>query len=204
MGASETNRGPVADARDLGRVEHAVARIVAETEQPVGVYDATLKAIGDALDWRLGAAWEVDPQDGRLRCMRTWHDGAPVSEFEALSAALTLAPGEGLPGRVLVSARPAWIVDAPQDANFPRAEATRRSGLHAGFGFPLRSPRGVVGVMEFFAGELREPDERLLATMDTARQARWASSSPAGAPPRRCRRASPGCGPCSRRLWTRW
>ena len=75
MGASETNRGPVTDARDLGRVEHAVARIVAETEQPVEVYDAALKAIGEALDWRLGAAWEVDPQDGCLRCVRTWHAG---------------------------------------------------------------------------------------------------------------------------------
>jgi PAS domain S-box-containing protein len=57
------------------------------------------------------------------------------------------------------------MVDAPADANFPRAEAARRSGFHAGFGFPLRSPRGVVGVVEFFSSELREPDERLLATM---------------------------------------
>jgi PAS domain S-box-containing protein len=167
MGASPTNRGPVTDARDLGRVEHAVARIVAETERPVEVYDATLRAIGEALDWRLGAAWEVDQQNGCLRCVRTWHAGEQASEFETLSAALTLAPGEGLPGRVLVSGQPSWIVDAPQDANFPRAEAARREGLHAGFGFPLRSPRGVVGVMEFFADEMREPDQPLLATMDT-------------------------------------
>jgi PAS domain S-box-containing protein len=167
MGASGPNRGPITDARDLGRVEHAVARIVAETERPVEVYDATLEAIGGALGWRLGAAWEVDKQDGCLRCVRTWHAGEHSSEFEALSAELALAPGEGLPGRVLASGAPAWIVDAPKDANFPRAEAARRSGLHAGFGFPLRSPRGVVGVMEFFAGELREPDGPLLATMDT-------------------------------------
>jgi PAS domain S-box-containing protein len=167
MAASGANRGPITHARDLGRVEHAVALIVAETEGPVEVYDATLKAIGEALGWRLGAAWVLDPRDGRLRCVRTWHAGGPATEFETLSEALTLAPGEGLPGRVLASGCPAWIVDAPEDANFPRADAARRSGLHAGFGFPLRSPRGVVGVMEFFAEELREPDERLLATMDT-------------------------------------
>ena len=78
MGASETNRGPVADARDLGRVEHAVARIVAETEQPVEVYDATLKAIGDAPTGASGQRGKrFDPRDGRLRCMRTWHDEAP-------------------------------------------------------------------------------------------------------------------------------
>jgi PAS domain S-box-containing protein len=165
MGASGANRGPVTDARDLGRVEHAVARIVAETEHPVEVYDAALKAIGEALGWRLGAVWEVDPKDGRMRCKRTWHDGEGAGDFEALSATLALAPGVGLPGRVLVSGEPTWLVDAPDDANFPRAQAARRGGLHAAFAFPLRSPRGVVGVMEFFAGELREPDDRLLATM---------------------------------------
>jgi PAS domain S-box-containing protein len=67
---------------------------------------------------------------------------------------------------VLAEGAPAWIVSAPDDVNFPRAAAARRSGLHAGFGFPLRSPRGVVGVMEFFSSDLRELDDRLLATMD--------------------------------------
>src|SRR5205823_4719973 len=51
------------------------------------------------------------------------------------------------------------------DANFPRSAAALREGLHAAFGFPLRSPRGVVGVMEFFSHEAREPDERLLESM---------------------------------------
>ena len=144
-----------------------MARIVAETEQPVEVYDAALQAIGEALGWRLGAVWELDPKDGRLRCRRTWHGGERAGEFEALSATLALAPGVGLPGRVLVSGEATWLVDAPDDANFPRAQAALRGGLRAAFAFPLRSPRGVVGVMEFFTGELREPDDRLLAAMDT-------------------------------------
>jgi PAS domain S-box-containing protein len=165
MSGSAVNRRSSAQVRDLRRVEHAVARILAETERPVEVYDAALEAIGRPLGWQLGAVWELDPADGRLRCACTWHAGARTDEFEELSAALALSPGEGLPGRVLSSGRPAWLTDAPVDANFPRADAARRSGLHAGFGFPLRSPRGVVGVVEFFSKELREPDERLLATM---------------------------------------
>ena len=165
MSESGANREPVADARDPRRVEHAVARILAETERPVEVYEAALEAIGRPLGWRLGAVWELDSEDGRLRCVCTWQAGERTDEFQALSESLTLGPGEGLPGRVLASGEPAWLVDAPEDANFPRAPAARRTGLHAGFGFPLRSARGVVGVMEFFAGDLREPDERLLATM---------------------------------------
>jgi PAS domain S-box-containing protein len=159
----------IADRLDLQRIEHGVARILAQEEQPLEAYSAVLRVIGGSLGLELGSVWEVDPDDGRLRCVRTWHEGKGdgVKEFEALSERLVLAPGEGLPGRVVVSGEPAWITDVPDDANFPRAEAARRGGLHAAFGFPLRSPRGVVGVIEFFTREQREPDEGLLWTMAT-------------------------------------
>jgi len=156
----------IADRLDLQRTEHRVARILAETDQPMQAYDAVLEAIGTSLGWELGAVWEVDPDDGRLRCIRTWHAGesSNAREFEALSERLLLEPREGLPGRGVNAGEPTWMTDAPEDANFPRADAARRAGLHAAFGFPLHSPRGVVGVMEFFTRELRQPDERLLRT----------------------------------------
>ena len=131
----------------------------------------TLKAIGEALDWRLGAAWEVDPQDGCLRCVRTWHAGERAQRVRgAERGARRSRPARGCPAACWPAESRRGSSTRPQDANFPRAQAARRSGLHAGFGFPLRSPRGVVGVMEFFAGELREPDERLLAHDGRARQ----------------------------------
>jgi PAS domain S-box-containing protein len=154
-----------ADSRELRHVEHAVARILAESDRPVEVYGAALEAIGRPLEWELGAVWELDARHLRLRCVCTWRAGEGAPEFEALSERISLQIGEGLPGQVVSSGAPIWIVDAPEDANFPRADAARRSGLHAAFGFPLNSPRGVVGVMEFFSRELRQPDERLLQTM---------------------------------------
>jgi PAS domain S-box-containing protein len=157
----------IADRLDLQRVEHAVARILAEQEHPLDAYGAVLQVIGASLGWELGSVWEVDADDGRLRCVRTWHSGTEARQFEALSERLVLSPGEGLPGRVVSSGEPAWITEVPDDANFPRADVARRIGLHAAFGFPLRSPRGVVGVMEFFSHEHREPDQRLLWTMAT-------------------------------------
>jgi PAS domain S-box-containing protein len=153
-----------ADERELQAVEHAVARILAEIERPVEVYDAALEVIGDSLGWELGAVWELGG-DGRLRCIRTWHAGEGAPEFEALSERIALAAGEGLPGRVVETGEPVWMEDAPDDANFPRAEAARRAGLHAAFAFPMPSPRGVVGVMEFFSRALREVDPELLRTM---------------------------------------
>jgi PAS domain S-box-containing protein len=155
----------IADTEALHRAEHEVARILAETERPVDAYAAALDAIGTSLGWELGSVWEVRPDERTLRCARTWAAGDRAAEFMALSERIVLAPGDGLPGRVLLSGEPTWMTDAPTDGNFPRADAARRAGLHAAFGFPLRSARGIVGVMEFFSRELREPDERLLETM---------------------------------------
>ena len=88
--------------------------------------------------------------------METWHAfGIPAEEFEAASREISLAAGEGLPGRVWESGQPAWIPDVLADDNFPRAPAARRAGLHAAFCFPIRSARGVLGVIEFFTGEPR-------------------------------------------------
>src|SRR4051794_26128136 len=99
MADSDRDLGLTSGRRDLPAVERAVARILAETERPVEVYHAILEAIGRSLGWDLGAVWEVDPDDARLRCACTWHAGAAPDEFEALSASLVLASGEGLPGR---------------------------------------------------------------------------------------------------------
>jgi PAS domain S-box-containing protein len=155
----------LADAGNIQRVEYAVARILAERDRPVEVYEEVLQVIGSWLGWELGAVWETPRGEQVLRCVRTWHAGGGFPEFEALSERITLSPGEGLPGMVVESGRPAWIVDASESPNFPRAAIARRSGLHAAFGFPLLSPKGVVGMMEFFTRELRQPDEHLLGTM---------------------------------------
>src|SRR5215207_10056490 len=133
----------VADVRNLRRVEHDVARILAETERPVEAYEATLEAIGRPLGWRLGAVWELDSLDGRLRCVRTWHAERPAAEFEAPSEGLAPDPGEELPAR---------------GGGSPQRPAC---GLRVPGARPAR-PRRRHGVLR---GELREPDERLLATM---------------------------------------
>jgi PAS domain S-box-containing protein len=147
----------------LPRTEQAVARSLAETADPRDALARALRVIGESLEWRLGAVWE--PVDDVLRCVETWGADGAAREFEATSRTIALAPGEGLPGRVWRSGEPAWIPDVLADGNFPRAEAARTAQLHAAFCFPIRSARGVLGVIEFFSGEPRELDEELLATM---------------------------------------
>lgn len=152
----------------LQRTERMVARSLAETADPHDALARALRAIGESLGWRLGAVWYPAPdRPEALRCVESWHAaGVEAREFEATSRRTVLAAGEGLPGRVWGSGVPAWIPDVLADDNFPRAEAARRAGLHAAFCFPVHSAGGVLGVIELFSGEAREPDPELLATMD--------------------------------------
>ena len=71
-----------------------------------------------------------------------------------------------MPGRVWQTNQPVWIADAPQDGNFPRAAVAAQAGLHAAFGFPIRTGQGVIGVIEFFTNEIRKPDSDLLLLFD--------------------------------------
>ena len=125
----------IADRRDLQSVEHAVARILAQSDQPVEVYEAALEAIGRPLGWEFGAVWEVDRNSGALHCVRTWNiaDGAVAREFVALTERLTFAPGVGLPGRVLETGEAAWIFGLGhpfQDLTAARIHQRLRDPLH--------------------------------------------------------------------------
>jgi hypothetical protein len=102
----------------------------------------------------------------RLPGQPIWQASAEDTvEFGALTELMTFNRGEGLPGRVWATGKPAWIVDVAADPNSPRAHAAATVGLRAAFCLPNRSPRGILGTMECFARELHEPNEPLLRSM---------------------------------------
>ena len=65
------------------------------------------------------------------------------------------------------SLEPEYISDVVSDENFPRAPIAQREGLHAAFGFPILIGREVLGVIEFFSREIRQPDQELLNMLAT-------------------------------------
>jgi signal transduction histidine kinase/CheY-like chemotaxis protein len=85
-----------------------------------------------------------------------------ADDFIALSRQITFARGVGLPGRVWQSGEAVWVPDVAVDANFPRVAAAKKVGLHSAFSVPILAGNEVVGVIEFFSREIRQPDEDLL------------------------------------------
>ena len=148
--------------------EHVAARALVESETLVEAAIRVLQAICEGLGWDYGALWNVEAEQESLRCVETWHlPSANAPNFEAASRGTTFARGVGLPGRVWERGEPVWIPDVTADKNFPRASIAARDGLHGAFGLPILSRGRVIGVMEFFSHEIRQPDEQLLRMLST-------------------------------------
>jgi signal transduction histidine kinase len=143
---------------------------VAQQWNAAGTIDEAIQIAIDRIcehtGWPVGHAY-LDEEDAVLRSARVWHldDPEGFAEFRRVSEERALTSGEGLPGRILASGEPAWIVDVLEDPNFPRARDTADIGVRAAFGFPILVADGVVGVLEFFASTPLEPDKSLLRSV---------------------------------------
>jgi len=155
---SETKRD-----EDLLLTQYFVTRVLAEAPSLHEAAPQILKSICETLEWAVGTLWQLDKKEGVLRSVETWHiPTANVSEFSAATLSRTFDRGVGLPGRVWGTADALWIEDVTRDTNFPRTLIASKEGLHSAFGFPILLGDEVLGVLEFFSHQIRQPDTKLL------------------------------------------
>lgn len=148
-------------------VEHAVAAVLLQCETGEEAFYSSLEAVAGTLGWDHAALW-VPRRDGRLHCAADWQ--APGSDSEAFavrSRGLTLAPGEGLPGRVWADGAPSWVVDFAADPTFPRAPEAAAAGLHSAVAFALEGPAGLSAVTEVLTRARHPPDPDLLKSLQS-------------------------------------
>jgi PAS domain S-box-containing protein len=149
-------------------IQHAVSSVLAEAATFTEAAPRLLRDIGEALDWQRGAVWSVDRQARVLRCLATWHaPSVPITDFESTTRRLTLSPGEGLPGQVWASGKPAWSTNIQEQEHSPRASLGVAEGLRGALAFPIRLGHEVLGVLEFFSATMETPDKDLLQTVAT-------------------------------------
>jgi PAS domain S-box-containing protein len=144
-------------------LQYAITRIVSRSIDFVEGTHEILENVCESLGWQVGVLWAVDHQEEVLRCVDVWQ--SPVldaDDFESACVSMLFPKNVGLPGRIWETGRPAWIPNLRKDRNFPRAPLAESSGLRAGFGFPIQLGNEVIGVVEFFSQEIRQPDNELL------------------------------------------
>ena len=163
--AEEESRRRTAAAQLLDRVVAAASNEASSVDEAMQV---SLQEVCAFTGWPVGHVYYPAPDgSGVLRPAKLWHFDEPEKfhVFRRVTERTSFALGEGLPGRVLKTGTPAWIIDVTKDPNFSRAKQAEDIGVRAGFCFPVRAGSEVKAVLEFFSPEAAEPDPFLLTTM---------------------------------------
>ena len=156
----------------------AIERLIAGSHRPPAVetpdpeaasaLERLLAQLGEALRWPAIDAWVPDPRPGMLRCAAVWVAIPGLTAFAQVSRRTLLPFGGGLPGRIWVSGRPAWVEDLAGDLNFPRLPTARRSGLVSAAAVPVRDRDEVVGVVAVYDQRLRPSNDEALERLREA------------------------------------
>ncbi len=145
-----------------------LAAVVTAVNQATGLEKAMqmcLDQICAHTGWPVGHVYLRNKDDKEVLVPSgCWHLADPQrhEEFRKVTEAISFRFGEGLPGRVWSSGKPAWIVDVTKDTNFPRNQSSENLDIRSAFAFPALVGREVVAVMEFFTTQVVQPDPSLL------------------------------------------
>jgi len=122
------------------RLEHAVARALAQAGEVTEGLQAGLRAICDIEGWDYGRCFRVDPASGEIAFEEGWFAREPATE------------------QFLDRSRATWQDGKPVFAKSPR----EAPGAFATFAFPAVAQGRTIGLLAFSGHRAGEPDERLL------------------------------------------
>ncbi len=148
------------------RIVSLIRGVAVTSNKAENIEDAiaqTLKLVCEFMNWPIGHAHIVDPQN-KLLCSTGlwWHKNDDFRAFMDITNEKKFVMGEGLPGRVWQSQEQLWISDLTKDNNFPRIQASAQPiGIKSGFAFPIIVEGAVHYILEFFSGQTEEPAAEL-------------------------------------------
>lgn len=156
-------------ARETYRSISLIAAAANEAATTSQALQLVLDRLCDYTHWPVGHVYLADEQTGdSLYSSGVWHveDGEAYQPFKNLSEITRYTRGDGLPGRVLMQAKPVWLEDISRAANCPRTSVSAAAGLQSGFAFPVMVNKRVVAVLELYSDEVKEPDFLLLESTE--------------------------------------
>jgi diguanylate cyclase (GGDEF)-like protein len=159
-------RAELRRGEQLLALEHTVVRHIADANGASAGLKAVIRSICETEGWDLGRYFRMDEKAGLLRFEEFWCVAEqPLEEFVRSSQGLTFAPGTGLVGLAWQSEQPLWSTDTIADSRVRQSELSRKFAIRGAFVIPVAFEGRKIGVLAFSSRGTREPDERLLRTM---------------------------------------
>ncbi|MBA3488146.1 MAG: GAF domain-containing protein, partial [Longispora sp.] len=162
---------------ELLQAMQLLQRITVAANQAASVHEVlevVLREICASMGWFAGHAYLVqDSSDGPvLTSSKTWYfvDDLNSLPFREVREGLRLERGMGMPGKVLESEEPIWVVDLAKESSYIGWEMSQAFGLRSGVWFPIKTKNEVTGVLEFFSRQSVQPAteiQRLLSGVGT-------------------------------------
>ena len=150
-------------AKSRTQMQYLVSRVLTEAERQKEANVGILKLLCEFLEYEFGQIWMFDHWSAELIAVESWQfPPGNYNQFEKAGRQLRFELGSGLPGRSWEAGKPLWISDMSAASDFGRAETALHEGLHSALAFPITLKSEVLGVVELFSKDLREPDEELL------------------------------------------
>lgn len=152
----------------MSAAQYDIARAIAEVHDVNSTIGRVLKTVCENLLWDAGACWRADPESGALVCSAYWHNASIKSDDLYNGGNLVKVSQESdLPARVWSSGEALWLTDLRLSESSGRASLAMKEGLCTGFVIPVFTDGRVSAVFELFSTRRRDPDDRLLETLDT-------------------------------------
>ncbi|VAX09525.1 diguanylate cyclase/phosphodiesterase (GGDEF & EAL domains) with PAS/PAC sensor(s) [hydrothermal vent metagenome] len=132
------------------------------------VIQDVLNLICEFLGWPIGHAYVVSDEDSNLLIPSDiWYTAGnrQYTAFQKITHSMPFKKEVDLPGRAFEREDLEWILDVTKHSNFPRAEQARKLGIKTGLAIPVMVHGEVTYVLEFFASEIVNLDETLVATL---------------------------------------
>lgn len=153
----------------LLRLEHTITQHLAAAEPLEKILCRVMHTLCKSTGWVCGAFFTTCDRSGHLRLQESWCEpSTPQAARHVLEqgrGVMSLAPGQGLPGRVLQSRQLLWVPDLSKDPGAECRELARETGLCGAMSFPILHDNAVIGVLAFFRTRVDEPDPLFADTL---------------------------------------
>ena len=147
----------------LRTLDRAVAGILANATDLQAGLTSVIRAICESEGWEAGHYWCVPGERSASSVCAAWSvPGAAIERMMEEVQQLRGAPGIGLVATVLQTAKPLWVQDLGSDTRVAHRDLARRTECNSAFLFPVLSKGKPIGVLDFNARRIPEPDDGLL------------------------------------------